>query len=82
MLKWHYKVHILWISVSDNQLVDPSRGRIADIRAQDATRCGTQLQVYILFYGTTLRYSDANLIKSMGYGGFVVKIKREVLKMG
>ena len=28
MLKWHYKVHILWISVSDDQLVDPSRGRI------------------------------------------------------
>ena len=28
MLKWHYKVLILWISVSDDQLVDPSKGRV------------------------------------------------------
>ena len=28
LLKWHYKVHILWISASDYQLVDPSRDRI------------------------------------------------------
>jgi hypothetical protein len=53
-----------------------------DIHARDATRDGTHLQVYILYYGTTFQYSDPSSIKSMGYAVFVVKFMGEVLKMG